>query len=199
QPSIAQAVAVVNQAMLAAFVVQQSNQLPSQTELDSWMKVLKSTLPEYMVPNILIPTEAVLMTNNGKIDRKALGLKAELAMQSSAPASDLQISTNAYQGQLSKIVADILNRERVGLDDNFFDMGGGSIEIVLIHRALEKHFGIEVPITELFRLGTIRGVADYLSSRENPACKISKIKTQAKIRSERRKVKKRRRAPCNEA
>lgn len=139
------------------------------------------------------------MTNNGKIDRKSLGLKAELATQSSAPAYDSKISTNAYQGQLSKIVADILNRDRVGLDDNFFDMGGGSIEIVLIHRALEKHFGIEVPITALFRLGTIRGVSGYLSSRENPAYQVSKIKTQAKTRSERRQVKSRRRMSCNKA
>ncbi|WP_244273357.1 phosphopantetheine-binding protein, partial [Pseudovibrio sp. POLY-S9] len=201
-PDIAQAVVVPTEASLMAFVSPENQSIPTKEVLGSWVDYLRNRLPVYMVPRALIPIETLPVTRNGKVDRKALAAKAishtqteEKTMLSTTTVS----SGNAIQKKLMNIVADVLNRDRVGLDDNFFDLGGGSIEIVLIHRQLEGQFDTEIQITDLFRLGTIRRVADHLSNNADPSDQITSVKAQAKTRGERRKEVGRRRRSSQKA
>ncbi|SFU15439.1 amino acid adenylation domain-containing protein [Pseudovibrio denitrificans] len=201
-PDIAQAVVVPTEASLMAFVSPENQSTPTKEVLGSWVDYLRNRLPVYMVPRALIPIETLPVTRNGKVDRKALAAKAishtqteEKTMLSTTTVS----AGNAIQKKLMNIVADVLNRDRVGLDDNFFDLGGGSIEIVLIHRQLEGQFDTEIQITDLFRLGTIRRVADHLSNNADPSDQITSVKAQAKTRGERRKEVGRRRRSSQKA
>ncbi|AKT41320.1 hybrid non-ribosomal peptide synthetase/type I polyketide synthase [Chondromyces crocatus] len=121
---------------------------------------LQERLPEYMVPSTVTPLEALPLTPNGKIDRRALpdpeGLRPELRVAYEAPRTDVE-----------KLVAgvwrDVLQIEKVGLHDSFFDLGGHSLLLTQVRTRLKELLRRDVPITGLFRHPTIATLAHYLT------------------------------------
>jgi amino acid adenylation domain-containing protein len=117
------------------------------------------SVPDYMVPAAFVFLDAFPLTINGKLDRAALPApgtdRAHLAAAFAAPQ-------NAMETTLARLWQKSLRRETVGLDDNFFDLGGDSLLLTALHRDLEKELGRAVPITELFQFPTIRKLAAHL-------------------------------------
>jgi amino acid adenylation domain-containing protein len=120
---------------------------------------LKEKLPEYMVPAAFVQLEALPLTPNGKVDRRSLP----------APTWEGQ-SEKAYvapQNELQNIIAgiwrELLQVDRVGLDDSFFDLGGHSLLIMQAHHRLSEVTGRELSMTDMFRFPTIRTLTQYLS------------------------------------
>ena len=70
---------------------------------------------------------------------------------------------------MAALWCEVLQREQIGLNDNFFEAGGGSIQIVLLHRRIEEIFKVTVPIAELFRLTTVKRIAGYLQAMQDNA------------------------------
>jgi amino acid adenylation domain-containing protein len=108
-------------------------------------EALAASLPDYMVPSQLIWLDALPLTPNGKLDRRAL------------PAPDAIASTAVYvaprtpaEQALSRLWSEVLGVERVGLHDNFFDLGGHSLMAVRLTAALRRELGVEVPLADLF-------------------------------------------------
>jgi amino acid adenylation domain-containing protein len=132
-------------------------------EADSLRTHLSVSLPEYMVPSAYVRLEAMPLTPNGKLDRKAL----------SAPEGDAYAS-RAYEAPageteevLAEIWAEVLRGERVGRHDNFFELGGHSLLAVQVVSRIRRALGVEVALGELFA----RPVLEELARRLDEAAR----------------------------
>ena len=147
---------------LVAYLVLDEAEPPSSSEIRTF---LGDRLPEYMVPSRYVLLATLPLTPNGKVDRAALpapdGERPELSAEYVAPRDD-------RERELAALWAEVLGVERVGVDDNFFDLGGHSLLLVRLHERLRERFGHDLPIVELFAHPTVGALARRLS-RDAPA------------------------------
>ena len=141
---------------LVAYYVTGANGAGSSRELKDF---LAAKLPAYMVPALYLPLTSLPLTPNGKIDRAALP----------APVGESNSSTARTNGtEMEEVILalwrKVLRTDRVGLDDNFFDLGGDSLLLVAVHSQLQKLLQYEIQITNLFEHATIRALAKHLSA-----------------------------------
>ncbi|MEH2372336.1 non-ribosomal peptide synthetase [Nostoc sp.] len=128
-------------------------------------KFLKEKLPEYMMPKAFLMLDSLPLTTSGKVDRWALTELDSLASRSIdkafiAPQTPTELT-------LAKIWAEVLNVERVGIHDNFFDLGGDSLLTVRLLKQINKQFEYELPLSSLFLNPTIESLATSLSSERD--------------------------------
>ena len=114
-------------------------------------------LPEYMVPAAIMVLEALPLTVNGKLDKRAL------------PAPEF-ISAVAYRAPrdrreqvLAALFGEVLGVTRVGIDDSFFDLGGHSLSATRVIARVRAELGVEVSIRALFEAPTVAGLAAWIS------------------------------------
>ncbi len=161
-PAVHQAVVVAREVTagdqrLVAYVVPQGK----APEVDELRDSLRRTLPDFMVPSHVIFLGELPLTPNGKIDRKAL---PTLDVQApAAPTTVFAEASNELESSLVKAWQEVLAREQIGIDDNFFDIGGHSLLVVRLHRLIAKSIAQPVSLTDLYRFPTIRALASYLS------------------------------------
>jgi amino acid adenylation domain-containing protein len=122
---------------------------------------LSTSMPEYMIPAAYVCMEALPLTPNGKIDRKALP----------APETNA-FSTRGYeppQGEaetkLAAIWSDVLKVDRVGRNDNFFDLGGHSLMAARAVALMNQEFGTSLPIRVLFQANTVSQLASLIGKQ----------------------------------
>ncbi|MBL8341598.1 MAG: amino acid adenylation domain-containing protein [Rubrivivax sp.] len=158
-PGVQQAVVVVREDVpgdqrLVAYVVARDG-----FAADAVRTALRARLPEYMVPNHVVALGALPLTPNGKIDRKALPAPAPEAPADAGPP--------VVMGPAEQRVADawreLLGLPRVGLQDNFFDLGGHSLLLVRLQARLQREFERELPLVELFQYPTVQAQARRLA------------------------------------
>ncbi|WP_146102318.1 non-ribosomal peptide synthetase, partial [Nocardia nova] len=134
-----------------------ANNPHTNTEINAVRQRLSAWLPEYMVPAQIVVLDEFPLTSSGKIDRKALPAPIFAATPFRAP-----------QTRVEKIVAEafaeVLGRDRAGLDDDFFALGGNSLTATRVSARLQFALGREVPVRYLFDASTVEGLADYLHS-----------------------------------
>ncbi|HWN44171.1 MAG TPA: amino acid adenylation domain-containing protein [Thermoanaerobaculia bacterium] len=129
--------------------------------------LLKERLPDYMVPSAFLPLREVPKTPSNKIDRKALPEPEPLRPEGAAYAEP--------QSELERIVSGIwqqvLGVEKVGVHDNFFDLGGHSLLMIQAHGRLREALGRDLDILLLFQRPTVSALARELSQKpaERPA------------------------------
>lgn len=123
---------------------------------DTVRGMLSTMLPDYMVPSVFMQMPALPLLGNGKVDRNALP-------EPSTRRPDLATSYAAPITEVEKVITDIwqslLGVERVGMDDNFFDVGGDSFLVVQAVSRLAAAFDVELSVAHLFEHPTIRGFA----------------------------------------
>jgi amino acid adenylation domain-containing protein len=122
-------------------------------EVKDW---LRSRLPEHMVPSGLVVLDALPLTVNGKVDRRAL-LKIEIAGETEAASQE--VSESPVEDLIAGLWADLLRRERVGPHENFFDLGGHSLLAAQVVSRVREAFGVELPLRTLFEKPTVAGIA----------------------------------------
>lgn len=129
---------------------------------DVLRKYLAARLPDYMIPRYYISVDALPLTANGKIDRKAL------------PTPQTEVSGRTYASprdglevRLKAIWQEVLEVGELGINDNFFESGGHSLLAVRLMARTEKEFGRKLPLSVLLRNATIAEMADWL--RQEPA------------------------------
>ncbi|MDQ1351407.1 MAG: hypothetical protein QG657_1709, partial [Acidobacteriota bacterium] len=120
---------------------------------------LLKTLPDYMVPAYFVKMETLPHTPNGKIDRKAL---ARIEVKSSAgTGTEYKPPRNDFERKIETIWRELLDKEKIGIHDNFFDLGGHSLLLIKLKSKLEKTFHREITIVDLFNYPTIDRQAQY--------------------------------------
>jgi amino acid adenylation domain-containing protein len=159
QPGIRDAVVVVREDVpgerrLVAYVVTPEAAL----EPAALRRELLRSLPEHMLPAVIMPLVALPLTPNGKVDRKALP-----APEGRSPAGAHVAPGTPLEETLAALWAEVLGRPSVGVDDNFFDLGGHSLLLVRLHRKLKAALKREVSLMLLFQHPTVRDFATFLS------------------------------------
>jgi acyl carrier protein len=121
---------------------------------------LGERLPQFMIPSAFILLDTFPMTPNGKVDRRALPAPKDHGQM---PAATFVSPRAGAESAVADIWREILRVERVGADDNFFDLGGHSLLVVQLQSKLRDRFHREVSLMELFRRPTVGALATYLS------------------------------------
>jgi amino acid adenylation domain-containing protein len=163
QSNIAHAVAMVredtpgDQRLTAYVVTRQQN----GRDVGAIRQALSARLPEYMVPAQFVFLDALPLTPNKKVDKRALPVPEKTAVVSALyvpPKSQAEVDVAA-------IWRDLLKHERVGTNDNFFDLGGHSLLVVQLQSRLRQKFGTEITLVELFQMPTVAAIASLVESR----------------------------------
>lgn len=168
---------------LIAYVVVEHNSTPTIEELRYF---LSEKLPDYMVPSTAIFLDALPLSRNGKIDRSAFytpenqDLLENFVVAYAPPKDDTeQTIVGLWQ--------EILELEKVGVDHNFFDIGGNSLLIVKLYNKLREKFPKELQslqMTELYKYPTISSFAKYLNSdKQTSFLKQQENELEQKIKS----------------
>lgn len=121
---------------------------------------LKKSLPGFMIPSSFIRVEKMPLTINGKIDKKKL---VEIE-EDTGKALEYEVPRNAVEAQLADIWQDVLGRDRVGINDNFFEIGGHSLNAIKVVGRIHKELNTEVPLNVFFNIESIKELAEYLAS-----------------------------------
>lgn len=120
---------------------------------------LHEWLPDYMVPQTIVALPSLPLTTNGKVDRKAL---LELAKKGASRAGYVAPGDSTEE-RLADLIAAILGRDRVSVQENFFDLGATSLQLVLFQRRVSEAMGRQVAITDIFAHPNIRDLSAFLA------------------------------------
>ena len=120
---------------------------------------LQNRLPSFMVPDAFVFLETFPLTTSGKVDRKAL---PRPRMNDVAPKQRYIPPSNPLEEYLANLWKEVLSVERVGIRDNFFDLGGNSLKAAVFINRLQQEFHHEVPVTAVFKAPTIKQLSAYI-------------------------------------
>jgi amino acid adenylation domain-containing protein len=123
---------------------------------DALKSYLADRLPGPMVPSALVLVDRLPRTPNGKFDRRALPPPEAPRRRGSAPAGRTEV-------ELAAIWRDVLAVEEVGIEDNFFDLGGHSLLLARLQGEIQRRLDRSVPLLALFQHPTIRALARHLT------------------------------------
>ena len=135
-------------------------------------RALRDSLPEYMVPSAFVRVEQFPLTPNGKLDRKALPppprKRPSLAQDFIAPRS-------ALEKRMAGLWCELLQLYEIGIDDNFFDLGGTSLAAVRMVSLYHRRFDKEIPPVKLFQYPTVSQLCRYLEDSDHSSSPTKEI------------------------
>lgn len=145
---------------------------------------LRDNLPDYMIPQRILLVDEIPLTPNGKVDYKLLAsMEGEWSKQeesNTSPEENAHISQE--EASVLEIWKQVLEREQIGLKDNFFDIGGTSIKIVQMYKILNQRFEQDFDVITLFQNPTVKAFAAFIKKPE----KVNKTLGKATKRGEKR-------------
>jgi amino acid adenylation domain-containing protein len=162
-PDVQQAVVILDSKQsdnqrLVAYVVQKSNSLESPDFTNELEKLLASQLPEYMLPSVFVMLSELPLLPNGKINRQALPQPETVRHANQSYVAP----RNSTETIIANILADVLRLERVGIDENFFELGGNSLSAIRVTSRLREAFQLDLPLHSVFEKPTIAGLAERI-------------------------------------
>ncbi|UCH92293.1 MAG: amino acid adenylation domain-containing protein [Candidatus Aminicenantes bacterium] len=140
-------------------------------------KYLSHTLPDYMIPSYFVRVEAMPLTPQGEIDKESL------ALIGTPPAASLEHAQSQTDVEkiLTGIWQEVLKRDKIGIHDNFFDLGGNSLNLIHLNNKLREVLKIEIPVVSIYKYMTISSFIQYLDQEE---ILINKFETETDRSSE---------------
>jgi amino acid adenylation domain-containing protein len=139
-------------------------------DVDRLRLYLETKLPPYMVPQHFIAMDTIPLTQSGKADRKALP-KPELPR---ADAREYKEPAGRAEAAVAKIWQELLGVDRIGVKDNFFDLGGHSLLVLQMVGKLKRHFAKPIAVVDVFQFPTVERLAAYLSDAESAGMNLDK-------------------------
>ncbi|MBD2360533.1 amino acid adenylation domain-containing protein [Anabaena minutissima FACHB-250] len=168
---VRETVIIAHENRIIAYVVPNQREAFSINELKHF---LKEKLPEYMLPSAFVVLEALPLTPNGKVDRRALpapdNLRPELANNYQSPESEVEKS-------IAQVWRQVLHLEKVGIHDNFFDLGGHSLLVVQVKNKLREILQQDLSVVDIFQNPTIKSLAEHLSQKSSAPTTLEKMRT----------------------
>lgn len=155
-----------------------------QLALDQLVTYLKTCLPSYMIPTFYVQMPQIPLTTNGKIDYKALPLANYTHIYPKQKPEDFLESKQIDQ-RIIEIWKETLGLEQIGIDDNFFDVGGNSLLLIRLHSKLEEMLNRKIPISSLFLHTTIRAHSQYIMNEHK---KVNAHLQRARARAQKRLI-----------
>jgi len=125
-------------------------------------KSLSENLPDYMIPSYFVQLDSFPLNSSGKVDRKMLpppDVGTAIKVEYKAPE-------NTMEESVLKIWSEVLGIEKIGVNDNFFEIGGHSLKATIIASRIHKELQVELPLKELFKSPTISEISEYLSKAD---------------------------------
>jgi len=140
---------------------------------------LRGVLPDYMVPGVFVELDGIPLSPNGKVDRGALPepgvVRPDLGVVFEAPVGGLE-------SVIAGVWADLIGVERVGVNDNFFDLGGHSLLLVEARSRLQERLDREIPLVEFFQFPTVRSLASHLDDASTDEDRLTGARQRAQHR-----------------
>lgn len=155
---------------LIAYLISNTNEDTAATK-----HYIAEKVPDYMVPSAFIWVKDFPKTNSGKIDRNAL---PNPVLQRAESAGLYRAASTITQKRLATLWADMLTMDKVGIDDNFFDLGGNSLLAINTATQLHSVFNIALPVTKIYQYPTISGIAAYIDGTGEQEVRIASSKKQ---------------------
>ena len=158
---------------LVAYVVPQEGALTTITGLREF---LLKTLPAFMIPALFVEIAALPLTPNGKVDYQALPrhdyAQSVVSETFVAPRTPIEKSLAViWESALSL-------QNKIGVNDNFFDLGGHSLKMVEVFSGIRRRFGLDLPLTALFEAPTIAQLAaKIVNGQQKHVRNIAKIQS----------------------
>jgi len=147
---------------LVAYMLADATKRASEAELRG---ALGAKLPEFMVPSNFVFLAEMPLTDNGKVDRKAL-LKMPLAsVEAQTSATDVGAATD-LERTIARLWQEALGRPQVGLHENFFDLGAHSLTVAEVHGRLQEVLGRTFDLVDLFQYSTVSTLAAHLAGAQ---------------------------------
>lgn len=147
---------------LVAYIIKTEDM---EIDIAELRQFLKTKIPDYMVPSAFVFIVQFPLTPNEKIDRKVLPSPLEVAPQQAKTYMEPQTET---ERKLAAIWSDVLKIQRIGIDENFFEIGGHSMIAVTLMVKIEKELGIRLPLAILFDHSNIHDMALLLDKKVEP-------------------------------
>ncbi|MCP4158153.1 MAG: amino acid adenylation domain-containing protein, partial [bacterium] len=160
---------------LCAFIVageKTTGETGIEEELNAY---LGDRLPAYMVPAYFVNLDSIPLTPNGKIDKRAL---KEFKIRGTGTQKEYTAPRSETENKLAAIWAGILEQEQssMGIDDNFFRLGGHSLKAMILVSAIQKELEVKIPLPGVFKHPTIREMAGYIAGAAKEAAhKIERV------------------------
>ena len=133
---------------------------------DSLREFLRSKLPDYMVPAVIVELDQMPLTPNGKLDRRALP-KPQGSMR--RQRVEFVAARNELETKIAAVWQNILQLEQAGIHDNFFDLGGHSLLLARLSMELGQALGRDISVVDLFRYPSIADFAGFLAQTQTQA------------------------------
>jgi amino acid adenylation domain-containing protein len=149
-----------DQRLLAYLVPEQPGELP-QAVIEELKLFLKEKLPEYMIPNIFVSLENIPLNPNGKVDRDALPDPETTGIKVGS-----ETPRNPTEENIATIFAEVLKLERLGIFDNFFDLGGHSLLVTEAISRVNDSFQVKLSNFDLLADPTVAGLAQRLEMKQ---------------------------------
>jgi acyl carrier protein len=158
-PEVAEAAVTLKEEMslgkqLVAYLVPSNGALPESSAL---RRRLNERLPGYMLPSVFVPMEELPRSPNGKIDRGALPAAVQHAQDVRAPRSPKEIA-------LCAMFAEVLRREEVGVENDFFALGGDSLSAMRLVGRVCSSFGVALSLREFYSASTVGDLANLIQA-----------------------------------
>jgi amino acid adenylation domain-containing protein len=157
---------------------------PIAFDQDMARKALDTQLPDYMVPTAFVALEVFPLTPNGKLDRKALP-----APESQTIETEYLAPRNDTEEQLAAMWTELLGIDKVGINDDFFALGGHSLVAMQVVSRIMQSMGVQLPLETMFEAPTIASLAESVNKSGDSESAIPEIKRIS--RSQRRTRRKR--------
>ncbi len=149
------------QKQIIAYVVGEANEAKIREKL-------LQKLPMYMIPSLFIFLDRLPLNNNGKIDKPAL-------QRISLDNDSLNENISNQQQRVLSIISDVIGNYKIDIDDNFFQVGGNSLLVIILRQKLEAEFSKAISISDIYRLQTCRNIVAYLDEDVKPESLVMKF------------------------
>lgn len=148
------------EASLIAYVIPGKREI----NIEETIRFLKKELPDYMIPNAIIPVQEFPLTPNKKIDRKTLSERDIVQVSSMSnykkPITELETELSSYYKEVLK------TNRNISVEDNFFRLGGHSLNAVRLIGKINRNLGYQISLKTIFDYPSVRSLSDFLSKTE---------------------------------